>query len=71
MTKLLTIGETAEWLGISQATTLKLAKDGTLPGARFGKSWRLSGQGIEKMLGGGGQSRGKKQSKSAMSAAAA
>ena len=49
---ILTVSETCTWLGLSKPTTLKLLKEGTLPGARFGKSWRISQQAVESLLSG-------------------
>jgi excisionase family DNA binding protein len=61
MNKALTVSETCAWLGLSKPTALKLLKDGTLPGARFGKSWRVSQQVVENLLCGGGS--GEEQNK--------
>jgi excisionase family DNA binding protein len=49
----LTVSEICAWLGLSKPTALKLLKNGEIPAAKLGKSWRISQQVIESLLCGG------------------
>lgn len=39
--QLFTVDETAEFLGISDNTVLKLVNSGKLPGKKFGRAWKF------------------------------
>jgi excisionase family DNA binding protein len=65
--KILTLGETASKLRLSRPTTVKLLRDGTIPGVRCGHQWRVAESAIERFVGGGGggQSRSDEMPKAA------
>ncbi len=47
---LLNAQEVAAFLGVSGDTVRNLLKDGTLHGAKLGKSWRVSKQSLERFI---------------------
>jgi excisionase family DNA binding protein len=50
MGPLLTVDEVAELLRTSRATVYNLARQGRIPGAQIGKSWRFNRKAIEKWM---------------------
>jgi excisionase family DNA binding protein len=44
--QILTVGEVASYLRLSEATIYRMAKAGRIPGRRVGRSWRFSSQQI-------------------------
>ena len=48
--EIMTIGETAQYLRISQSSLYKLAQDGRLPCQKVGRHWRFRRQALERWL---------------------
>ena len=47
--------EAAEYLRLSEKTTLKLLREGTLPAVKMGRQWRISRRAIEEYVASGGK----------------
>ena len=48
--EIMTIGETAEYLRISQSSLYKLAQDGRIPCQKVGRHWRFRKEAIDRWL---------------------
>ena len=49
--EIMTIGETAQYLRISQSSLYKLAQDGRIPCQKVGRHWRFRREAIDLWLG--------------------
>ena len=50
MNTVMTIGETAAYLRLSENSIYRLVQDGTLPAARIGRTWRVSREALDQWL---------------------
>lgn len=48
--EIMTIGETAQYLRISQSSLYKLAQDGRIPCQKVGRHWRFRRQALDRWL---------------------
>ena len=48
--EIMTIGETAQYLRISQSSLYKLAQEGRIPCQKVGRHWRFRKQGLDRWL---------------------
>ncbi len=48
--EIMTIGETAQYLRISQSSFYKLAQDGRIPCQKVGRHWRFRKQALDRWL---------------------
>lgn len=46
--RLLTAGEVAKYLGVTEITVTRWAKAGKLPGVKVGRSWRFTSEDVRK-----------------------
>ena len=49
--EIMTIGETAQYLRISQSSLYKLAQDGRVPCQKVGRHWRFRREALDRWLG--------------------
>lgn len=50
LNRLMTIFEAAEYLGVSQFSLRKMARDGSVPAGKVGKQWRFRGEDLNAFI---------------------